>query len=219
MLGLLYKDQMTIWSSYRKNFLLVIVLYACMAFAMDMPFLLYALVFVGGMYITSTLSFDEMSHWDAYVRTLPVSPRQIVGAKYLLSLGWMGVSFVLAEILLTVCDLIKGQPTENLLVNLAGCLVSLGLVLIYYALTFPLSYKLGAARARSGVILAIGISVGLVCFAIYAAKTNSDTVFSVSTMSETALLFSLCGGIIGVGVLLYILSWVVSTAIYTKKEF
>lgn len=219
MLGLLYKDQMTIWSSYRKNFLLIVVLYTAMAYTLDMAFMLFALVFMGGLYIASTLSFDEMSHWDTYARTLPVSAGQLVGAKYLLALGWMGGSFVLAELLLTACDLIKGRLQENLLYNLAGCLVALGIVLIYYALVLPLSYKLGAARARSGVILAIGISVGLVCFAIYAAKTNSDTVFSVSTMSETALLFSLCGGIIGVGVLLYILSWVVSTAIYTKKEF
>ena len=31
MMGLLHKDQMTIWSSYRKNFLLVVVLYTAMA--------------------------------------------------------------------------------------------------------------------------------------------------------------------------------------------
>ena len=48
----------------------------------------------------------------------------------------MAGSFVLAEILLTVSDLFKGELQENLMYNLAGCLVSLGLVLIYYALTF-----------------------------------------------------------------------------------
>ena len=62
MLGLLYKDQMTIWSSYRKNFLLFVVLYTAMAYTLDMPFMLFALVFMGGLYIASTLSFDEMSH-------------------------------------------------------------------------------------------------------------------------------------------------------------
>lgn len=222
MLGLLYKDQMTIWSSYRKNFLLVVLLYTAMAFTMDAQFMLFALVFVSSIYIAATLSFDEMSHWDAYVRTLPVSPRQIVGAKYLLSLGWMGASFVLAEILLTVCDLIKGQMAENLLLNFAGCLVTLGIVLVYYALTFPLSYKLGAARARSGVIVAIGASIGLVCFAVYTAKSNPGTgtsLISATEMGETALLFSVCGGIIGVGVILYCISWCISTAIYAKKEF
>ena len=220
MLGLLYKDQMTIWSSYRKNFLLVVVLYTAMAYTLDMPFMLFALVFMGGLYIASTLSFDEMSHWDAYARTLPVSAGQLVGVKYLLALGWMGGSFVLAEFLLTTCDLFKGQLQENLLYNLAGCLVALGLVLIYYALTLPLSYKLGAARARSGVIVAIGISVSLVAFTSYTTQPGSTSVSSAAAaMNETSSLFFFSGGLIAVGLVLVVISWMVSTAIYKKKEY
>lgn len=220
MIGLLYKDQMTIWSSYRKNFLLIVVLYTAMAYTLDMAFMLFALVFMGGLYIASTLSFDEMSHWDTYARTLPVSAGQLVGAKYLLALGWMGGSFVLAELLLTACDLIKGRLQENLLYNLAGCLVALGIVLIYYALVLPLSYKLGAARARSGVIVAIGISAGLVAFASYSTKNDSPLGFlTVSGMNEIALLFVICAGVIAAGLVLFVISWMVSTAIYAKKEF
>lgn len=220
MLGLLYKDQMTIWSSYRKNFLLIVVLYTAMAYTLDMAFMLFALVFMGGLYIASTLSFDEMSRWDAYARTLPVSAGQLVGAKYLLALGWMGGSFVLAELLLTACDLIKGRLQESLLYNLAGCLVALGIVLIYYALVLPLSYKLGAARARSGVIVAIGISAGLVAFASYTTKSDSPLGFlTVSGMNEIALLFVICAGVIAAGLVLFVISWMVSTAIYAKKEF
>ena len=210
MMGLLHKGQMTIWSSYRKNFLLVVVLYTAMAYTLDMAFMLFALVFMGGLYIASTLSFDEMSHWDAYARTLPVSPGQLVGAKYLLALGWMAGSFVLAEILLTVSDLFKGELQENLMYNLAGCLVSLGLVLIYYALTLPLSYKLGAA---------IGISVGLVAFTSYATQSDSSSLASpVIAMDETSLLF-FSGGLIAAGLVLFVISWWISTMIYTKKEF
>ena len=210
MMGLLHKDQMTIWSSYRKNFLLVVVLYTAMAYTLDMAFMLFALVFMGGLYIASTLSFDEMSHWDAYARTLPVSPGQLVGAKYLLALGWMAGSFVLAEILLTVSDLFKGELQENLMYNLAGCLVSLGLVLIYYALTLPLSYKLGVA---------IGISVGLVAFTSYATQSDSSSLASpVIAMDETSLLF-FSGGLIAAGLVLFVISWWISTMIYTKKEF
>ena len=220
MTGLLYKDQMTIWSSYRKNFLLVVVLYTAMAYTLDMPFMLFALVFMGGMYISSTLSFDEMSHWDTYARTLPVSAGQLVGAKYLLALGWMAGSFVLAELLLTACDLVNNRLQENLLYNLAGCLVALGLVLIYYALTLPLSYKLGAARARSGVIVAIGISVGLVAFASYTTQPGSTSVSSAAAaMNETSSLFFFSGGLIAVGLVLFAISWMVSTAIYKKKEY
>lgn len=217
MLGLLYKDQATIWSSYRKNFLLVVLLYTVMAFTMDMKFMLFALLFIGGLYTTSALVFDEQSHWDTYARTLPVSGRQIVGAKYLLALLWMAASFVLSYVLLTLCDLFKGQVAENLLYNMTGCLITLGLVMAYYALGYVLSYKIGAVRAQSGVILAIALIIAIALVGSNALENTS--FFSFPLLDETTLLVLIAGGSLAVGLVLFILSWVVSTAIYTKKEF
>lgn len=220
MIGLLCKDQLTIWSGYRKNFILLVLLYSAMAFTMDTPFMLFALLFVGGMYTTSTLVFDEQSHWDAYVRTLPVSSGQIVGAKYLLALVWMGGLFVLAEFLLTLCDLFKGRLRENLVYNLSGCLVTLGLVMAYYALSYLLSYKIGAVRARSGVILAIAL---IVAIALVSSKALEGVSASSSSllpmMDETTVLFLLTGGSLGIGLVLFGISWKISTLIYTKKEY
>lgn len=220
MLGLLYKDQMTIWSSYRKNFLLIIFLYTAMAFTMDTPFMLFALLFIGGVYTTSTLVFDEQSHWDTYVRTLPVSPRQIVGAKYLLALIWMAGSFVLAEVLLTLCDLYKGQVTENLLYNLTGCLVTLGFVMAYYALSYILSYKIGSVRARSGVILAIALIIAIALVGSHALENVLSSLFyALPVLDETTLLVLIAGGSLAMGLVLFMISWCISTAIYAKKEY
>lgn len=220
MIGLLCKDQLTIWSGYRKNFILLVLLYSAMAFTMNTPFMLFALLFVGGMYTTSTLVFDEQSHWDAYVRTLPVSSGQIVGAKYLLALVWMGGLFVLAEFLLTLCDLFKGRLRENLVYNLSGCLITLGLVMAYYALSYLLSYKIGAVRARSGVILAIAL---IVAIALVSSKALEGVSASSSSllpmMDETTVLFLLTGGSLGIGLVLFGISWKISTLIYTKKEY
>ncbi len=220
MIGLLCKDQLTIWSGYRKNFILLVLLYSAMAFTMDTPFMLFALLFVGGMYTTSTLVFDEQSHWDAYVRTLPVSSGQIVGAKYLLALVWMGGLFVLAEFLLTLCDLFKGRLRENLVYNLSGCLITLGLVMAYYALSYLLSYKIGAVRARSGVILAIALIVAIALVSSKALEGISASSSSLlPMMDETTVLFLLTGGSLGIGLVLFGISWKISTLIYTKKEY
>lgn len=220
MIGLLYKDQMVIWSGYRKNFILLVLLYSAMAFTMDTPFMLFALLFVGGMYTTSTLVFDEQSHWDAYARTLPLSPGQIVGAKYLLALGWMGGLFVLVEFLLTLCDLFKGHMTENLAYNLSGCLITLGLVMAYYALSYLLSYKIGAVRARSGVILAIALIVAIALVSSKALEgISASSSFLLPMMDETTVLFLLTGGSLGIGLVLFGISWKISTLIYTKKEY
>src|SRR5699024_8185947 len=95
MKGLLYKDLCTLTSRYKKNFLVVFVLYIVWAILFDMPFMLYALVFVLGMYVQSAISFDEYSHWDMYGHTLPVRPAALVGSKYIL-----GGSAILAGCLL-----------------------------------------------------------------------------------------------------------------------
>lgn len=220
MIGLLCKDQLTIWSGYRKNFILLVLLYSAMAFTMDTPFMLFALLFVGGMYTTSTLVFDEQSHWDAYVRTLPVSSGQIVGAKYLLALVWMGCLFVLAEFLLTLCDLFKGRLRENLAYNLSGCLITLGLVMAYYALSYLLSYKIGAVRARSGVILAIALIVAIALVSSKALEgVSASSASLLPMMDETTVLFLLTGGSLGIGLVLFGISWKISTLIYTKKEY
>lgn len=220
MIGLLCKDQMTIWSGYRKNFILLVLLYSAMAFTMDSPFMLFALLFVGGMYTTSTLVFDEQSHWDTYARTLPLSPGQIVGAKYLLALGWMGGLFVLVELLLTLCDLFKGHMTENLVYNLSGCLITLGLVMAYYALSYLLSYKIGAVRARSGVILAIALIIAIAFVSSETVETVAAPFFrTIPTLSEATVLLLITGGSLAVGLVLFLLSWKVSTLIYTKKEY
>lgn len=220
MLGLLYKDQMTIWSSYRKNFLLIVFLYTAMAFTMDMQFMLFALLFIGGLYTTSALVFDEQSQWDTYARTLPLSPRQIVGAKYLLALLWMAGSFVLVYLLLTLCDLFKKQAAENMLYNLTGCLVTLGLVMAYCALSYVLSYKIGAVKARSGVILAVAFIIALALVSSRAMENVFAFRFdALPVLDETTLLVLIAGGSLAMGLVLLIVSWCISTAIYTKKEY
>ena len=86
MKGLLCKDWAILLNSYKKNFLIMVVLYLGMAVCLHMDYLCYALVAVCGVYASSTMNFDDYAHWDTYARTLPVTPGQVVGCKYLLGL-------------------------------------------------------------------------------------------------------------------------------------
>ena len=83
MKGLLCKDWAILVNSYKKNFLIMVVLYLGMAVCLHMDYLCYALVAVCGVYASSTMNFDDSAHWDTYARTLPVTPGQVVGCKYL----------------------------------------------------------------------------------------------------------------------------------------
>ena len=141
MIGLLRKDQTLLWSSYGKNFILVSALYIIMSCLSDsMVFVLYALVFLGGMYAVSTLSMDEQSQWDTYVRTLPVTPAQTGGSKYLLTLGWCALCFARSAAVGLAKAAVLGTLAQTWTANLAGSLSSLLVVLLYCALPLPLAY-------------------------------------------------------------------------------
>ena len=86
MKGLLYKDWALIAGGYKTNFLFLLVFYGLLTVMGRMTFLAYAMVFVVGMYASSTISMDENSDWDAYAHTLPVTPGQLVSSKYWLTL-------------------------------------------------------------------------------------------------------------------------------------
>ena len=81
MNGLLYKDWALFAGGYEANFLFLLVFYGLLTVVARMSFLAYAMIFVLGLYATSTIGMDENSHWDAYAHTLPVTPGQLVAVK------------------------------------------------------------------------------------------------------------------------------------------
>ena len=222
MIGLLRKDQTLLWSSYGKNFLLVGALYTIMSCLSDsMVFVLYALVFLGGMYAVSTLSMDEQSQWDAYVRTLPVTPGQIVGSKYLLTLGWCALCFALAAAVWVIKTAVLGTLAQSWAATLAGCLSALLVVLLYCALTLPLSYKLGAAKARSAtMVLLTLLMAGFILAGIALSSGNgtlpsmAENLAAINDVQVVGVLALLCLGALA----LFAASWAVSVGIYRRRE-
>ena len=221
MIGLLRKDQTLLWSSYSKNFLVVLLLYSAMMLASDsMIFVMYALVFLGGLYTTSTLMLDEQSQWDTYARTLPVTAGQIVGSKYLLTVAWAVLCFGLSELLCTISGLVHGTLADNWPNYLAGSLAALALVFFYNALTLPLSYKFGAARARNFTMVTICLIVGLTLLGGAFLTEKIGTVHvDVIVVDSVAGMFLVIGTLLGVSLLLFAVSWAVSVAIYRNRTF
>lgn len=218
MKGLMYKDLVTVLTSYRKNALLVLTVYTVVSIVSEMPFLIYAMVFLTGMYMLSTLSFDEYSHWDCYARTLPVTSGQIVGAKYLLSLAFMGGGTLVAFALTLVSGWIRPASVSGPIESLAGCLACLAVVLVYYAFSFPLSYKYGATKARSGVLMGMAVLFCLVAVAGRSLPSIRQMLDRLDALSDVQGL-ALIGGLVAMGIAAYLISWAVSAAVYKNKEF
>lgn len=219
MIGLLRKDQTLLWTTYNKNFLVVLLCYTAMIFASDsLIFVMYALIFLGGLYVSSTLTLDEQSQWDTYARTLPVTAAQIVGSKYLLSVAWTLICFLLSQSLCSLSGLARGNLADQWHNYLAGNLAATALVFLYNALTLPLSYKFGAAKARSVTIMATGVLVGVSVLGIGQLLRTSDAGQINLIPVDSALgVFLVLLAFLAVSLVLFFISWLVSTAIYRNK--
>ena len=147
MKGLLYKDWALIAGGYKTNFLFLLVFYGLLTVMGRMTFLAYAMVFVVGMYASSTISMDENSDWDAYAHTLPVTPGQLVSSKY-----WLTLMLTVASIPLSFCLIaLMPDPKPTLMEIALGLAAACTVTLFYFSFVIPLSYKFGAAKARSWV--------------------------------------------------------------------
>ena len=94
MKGLLYKEWSTLISSYKQSVFFIAFLYGGISILTGQTGMAYALLVVFSILITSTISFDENSHWAIYVRTLPVTTAQLVGSKYLFRLCGLALGTV-----------------------------------------------------------------------------------------------------------------------------
>ena len=216
MIGLLRKDQTLLWTTYNKNFLVVLLCYTAMIFASDsLIFVMYALIFLGGLYVSSTLTLDEQSQWDTYARTLPVTAAQIVGSKYLLSVAWTLICFLLSQSLCSLSGLARGNLADQWHNYLAGNLAATALVFLYNALTLPLSYKFGAAKARSVTIMATGVLVGVSVLGIgHLLRTSDAEQINLIPVDSALGVFLVLLAFLAVSLVLFFISWLVSTAIY-----
>lgn len=219
MIGLLRKDQTLLWTTYNKNFLVVLLCYTAMIFASDsLIFVMYALIFLGGLYVSSTLTLDEQSQWDTYARTLPVTAAQIVGSKYLLSVAWTLICFLLSQSLCSLSGLARGNLADQWHNYLAGNLAATALVFLYNALTLPLSYKFGAAKARSVTIMATGVLVGVSVLGIgQLLRTTDAEQINLIPVDSVLGVFLVLLAFLAVSLVLFFISWLVSTVIYRNK--
>lgn len=218
MIGLLKKDFFILWHTYRKNLALVLVLYTCMSLAMNLTFMIFFFAWISGFYIMGGLSIDNYSKWDLYAASLPVSKRQIVGAKFVLIAIALLISFAISTLLCGLLTLLHSEPFfENVLGAFAVCFVCLA----YFGISLALSYKCGVEKARTAVLLVVAVLFG--CGMVLG---KMDLPVSVALPSPLQTLFLGDWALLGWGVVMpvsclavYIICWAIATRIYSRKEF
>lgn len=138
MRGLIWKDFLVLRKTLRLYVLFLLGIF-------DLTFVTTFCVVILMILPISAFSYDEFARWDRYAHTLPLSPRQIVGGRYLFVLLLL---LVVAAIGAVSAVLLSFTGSADLWESLSAQLASLGVALFIVDVMLPLNYRLGPERAR-----------------------------------------------------------------------
>ena len=217
MKGLFLKDWYGLLGMYKKNLLLVLVLYAALSMILNMPFFLFMTPWLLGFYTLSSFSLDESCRWNLYARTLPVSSRQSVGGKYLLAISWILPGTIYAGVVgAAVCLL---HPGETLASDMAVSSVVVGVIAIdMISILLAMTFRAGVEKARSLFFL-IFIGFFLIIFLGGQIGMLDDAGFVAVLASIAAFPLLWALGALAVALLIPVICFSLSCRIYANKEF
>ena len=215
MKGLLYKDISIMTRSFKGNILLLMALYGVLILVTREAYLAYAMTAVWGIYAASTINYDEQAHWDAYAATLPVTPGQVIGSKYLLCAASTAIGAVLSLALVFLAGVGGAEYT-------LGILACAEVSVLMNALLMPITYRFGAAKSRAYLMIIVFAIVFGACFVAQEILQNrmlrDSANMDIALQSQTAIVVGAVALSLLLTAVLYAISYTVCVRIYAKKE-
>lgn len=215
MKGLLYKDISIMTRSFKGNVLLLVALYGVLILVTREAYLAYAMTVVWGIYVASTINYDEQAHWDAYAATLPVTPGQVVGSKYLLCVASTAIGAALSLVLVFLAG-VGGAEYP------VGILACAEVSVLMNALLMPITYRFGASRSRAYLTVLVFLIIFSISFAVQAYISSQAEEFFLDMDAALQAQTALVAGIVALSLLLtavlYAISYTLCVRIYAKKE-
>ncbi len=202
MKGLLLKNFYMLMG-YCRSFLVLILVFLVIGQAdPGNAFITFYPCIMGGVLVTSLISYDEREHWDQYAATMPYSRALIVSSYYLTALiiltGTVSLSFGVNCLRYAV----MGGEVEPLMDLLPNLLI---MSLLPAAAMIPPSIRFGTEKGRTAYLMAIGGFCAILAF--------------IGISDSAALLrgISLWLVVLGAAVA-FAVSWCLSIRFYQKRE-
>lgn len=208
MKGLLVKDLLVL-RKYARTMAVFILVYIVVFSMLDSVDVISGMVtLVLAMMSVATFSYDELAKWDRFGLTMPVSRKQVVASRYLVSLLFTVLGGVITLGFSLVSGFLRktGDPAQSLL----SAYAILSVAILFVSLILPFLYKFGPERGRLFMILVFLLPSMLLLF----FKDSLSAFFPSEAMLQQAFLFSL-----PVALAALLLSFWISCRIYEKKEF
>ncbi len=221
--GLLTKDMLHLRRFKRiiASYIFLFTIAAILLFITDrsiwLTCLLPIIITVGaGIFALSSFSYDENTKIDMYVKSLPLTVKEIIGAKYVfvifLTIIGTVVGLLLTAIIFTffIRTTISSDHFEILIISIAGTFC----VSLLEAIQIPCIYKFGAEKANMQIYSIIVVLV-IVLVLLVGGIFYWIELLSLSRIGIESLLPILLIGLIAIA---YNVSYKVSCRLYEKQE-
>lgn len=186
-------------------FLLIGIINHQLMFLMLIPALL-------SMLPLGTMTYDEVSHWDMYVYSLPVKKKSVVTSKYATVLVLALISTVLiGTILFLLKNNVKDVDNNTIAFMTAASLI---IGMIVPSISIPINLKFGTSKGRIIYLIIAGAICGIIPTVIISDAQNL-TIKLMKIVSNPAILALVTIGIVAA---ISFISWLISVRIYEKKE-
>lgn len=186
-------------------FLLIGIINHQLMFLMLIPALL-------SMLPLGTMTYDEVSHWDMYVYSLPVKKKSVVTSKYATVLVLALISTVLiGTILFLLKNNVKDVDNNTIAFMTAASLI---IGMIVPSISIPINLKFGTSKGRIIYLIIVGAICGIIPTVIISDAQNL-TIKLMKIVSNPAILALVTIGIVAA---ISFISWLIAVRIYEKKE-
>jgi ABC-type transport system involved in multi-copper enzyme maturation permease subunit len=207
MTGFILKDLLTL-RRYMKLIALAIVVFAAMTWYLDNAAVVTAMIAVQfAMLPVTTFSYDHLAKWELFAQTLPVSRREIVASKYVLSIAFIALGTIIGIGLALVVGLLKDEPADPRDLALMGGFI-VAASLFFHSVMIPLIYKFGVEKSRFMLLAVAGAA------ALIAALMNLPAPDWLMKASPFAMLGAALAG----AAALMAVSFFISGAIYEARD-
>ena len=203
MKGLLIKDFYMLMKYFRTYLIIIVVMSLITMFSSTGPIFIIYPVIMASMIPVSLLNYDE------HAQTLPLSKAKLVSTKYLISIIFQIVSVSIFTIAYAVSLAREGQFDTSSIYLQASYMTFL--VSVLPSILLPFVYKFGSEKGRMFYLLFTAIIGGIVIFIVNQEETLAD-IFKVISGPSSILIT------LGLSMIIYGISWLISVYFYTKRE-
>ena len=215
MMGLLLKDLYEL-RSYKKNLLFLVILFAVLVFSQSgeedsssVAVLMIMIIF--SMIGLSTFSYDEKTNTNRYLMTLPLTKKDLIKEKYLLSILFIIMGSIIGILFnFGIFAMINNKfpDVEETFSFAFGGIVGLSLV---HGIQIPLMYQFGAEKARIQIYIIFMVIGGILGAFSFVLPADSFDIFNRFHFLLPLVCFLL-------SFFIYFISYKVSCFIYQKKD-